>query len=48
MNTTVIVFMIIASIFAVGTIGYVIFDIVHEAHGKDGTAEKKKKEEDLP
>ena len=32
MSGTVIAFMIIASIFAVGTIGYVIFDIVHEAN----------------
>lgn len=48
MSGAVIFFMIVASVFAIGTIGYVIFDIVHEANSKDGNAEKKKKEEDLP
>ena len=44
MNVFVIVFMVIASIFAIGTLGYVIVDIVLEIRNKDKTEEEKEEE----
>ena len=34
MNSVIIVFMVIASIFAVATIGYVVFDLIYEMNRK--------------
>lgn len=34
MSTLMTVFMIVATVFAVSTIGYVIYDIIREARGK--------------
>ena len=44
MNVFVIVFIVIASIFAIGTLGYVIVDIVLEIRNKDKTEEEKEEE----
>ena len=33
MSTLITVFMIVATVFAVSTIGYVIYDIIQEARG---------------
>jgi len=34
MNSVIIVFMVIASVFAVATIGYVIFDLIYDMKSK--------------
>lgn len=34
MNAVIIVFMVIASIFAVATLGYVVYDLIHEMKHK--------------
>ena len=34
MSTLMTVFMIVATVFALATIGYVIYDIIQEARGK--------------
>ena len=44
MNIFIIIFMVIASIFAIGTLGYVIVDIVLEMRNKDMSEEEKKEE----
>ena len=44
MNVFVIIFMVISSIFAIGTLGYVIVDIVLEMRNKDISEEEKKEE----
>jgi hypothetical protein len=44
MNVFVIIFMVIASIFAIGTLGYVTVDIVLEIRNKDKPEEEKKEE----
>jgi len=44
MNIFIIIFMIIASIFAIGTLGYVTVDIVLEIRNKDKPEEEKKEE----
>lgn len=44
MNIFVIIFMVIASIFAIGTLGYVTVDIVLEIRNKDKPEEEKKEE----
>ena len=44
MNVFVIIFMVVASIFAIGTLGYVIVDIVLEIRNKAKSDEEKKKE----
>lgn len=44
MNIFIIIFMVIASIFAIGTLGYVTVDIVLEIRNKDKPEEEKKEE----
>lgn len=44
MNIFIIIFMVIASIFAIGTLGYVTVDIVLEIRNKDKHEEEKKEE----
>lgn len=44
MNVFVIIFMVIASIFAIGTLVYVIVDIVLERHNKDKIEEENKED----
>ena len=44
MNVFVIIFMVVASIFAIGTLGYVTVDIVLEIRNKDKPEEEKKEE----
>ena len=44
MNIFLIIFMVIASIFAIGTLGYVTVDIVLEIRNKDKPEEEKKEE----
>ena len=41
MNVFVIIFMVIASIFAIGTLGYVTVDVVLERRNKEEPEEKK-------
>lgn len=44
MNIFIIIFLVIASIFAIGTLGYVTVDIVLEIRNKDKPEEEKKEE----
>lgn len=47
MKAFTIVFIVVATLFALATIGYVIFDIVNESKGKEKNA-KEQTESSLP